>query len=58
MHSEKELHVPDICQKDPCQNIARALVGTCSPLGDSDFVCLCQATNKWDDESNSCVFGE
>lgn len=45
----------DMCQKDPCQNIARAMINTCIPVGDSDFKCSCQAAFTWDDDSNSCA---
>lgn len=45
----------NICRKDPCENIARAVVGTCEPDGESDFKCQCQLISKWDDYSNSCI---
>lgn len=43
-----------MCSKDPCDNIARALVNTCNAVGDADFTCQCQSGYSWDDDSNSC----
>lgn len=43
-----------ICYKDPCQNIARAVVGSCQSIGDTDFTCRCQQNYAWNDDSNSC----
>ena len=45
----------DPCSKDPCTNLARAILGTCRPLGSADFICSCQHSSSWDDETNSCV---
>ena len=44
-----------VCRKDPCLNIASAVVGTCEPDGDTDFTCQCQSGHQWDDETNSCL---
>jgi hypothetical protein len=46
-----------VCTKDPCQNIARALVGTCQPRSEADFSCDCQAGSLWDDDTNACFPG-
>ncbi len=53
-----EQQMSDVCSKDPCQNIARAVVGSCQPQGDANFVCRCQHHNKWDDDTNACISGE
>ena len=54
-YSEIGKVVADICRKDPCENIARAVVGTCIADGEFDFSCQCQFRNKWNDDTNSCV---
>jgi hypothetical protein len=46
------------CDKNPCQNIARAMVDTCQPVGHSDFECRCQPPFTWDDDSNSCLLSQ
>ena len=46
---------PNACHKDPCRNIARAVVGSCNAVKDDDFECHCQLPFAWDDDSNSCM---
>jgi hypothetical protein len=48
----------DPCRKDPCQNLAGAIVDSCIKVGASDFMCQCQAGFAWNDESNSCDAGK
>ena len=55
---EKQQKGADICYKDPCQNIARAVVGTCESDGNADFTCECQERYKWEDVTNSCISGK
>jgi hypothetical protein len=45
----------DPCRKDPCENIVRAVVGTCKLLPPSDYECECQPRFKWDDVTDSCI---
>jgi hypothetical protein len=47
----------DPCKKDPCQNIAGALIGTCVSIGTVDFSCRCQLPFIWMDDTNSCAHG-
>jgi hypothetical protein len=43
------------CAKDPCMNIARAVVGSCQSLGRTDFTCGCQRSFIWQDDTNMCA---
>jgi hypothetical protein len=43
------------CQKNPCRNIARAIVNRCVKLSNDDFECRCQRHFHWDDETNACL---
>ena len=45
------------CEKNPCQNIAKAVVNSCHAIGTADFECMCQ-NSKWDDDTNSCAMGK
>ena len=47
----------DPCYKNPCKNIARAVVDSCMRLDNTDFVCKCQQHFIWDDDNNDCVQG-
>ncbi len=49
----------DPCTPDPCQGIAHAVTGTCTPVGGSctpaaDFSCECDAGFAWQDSTNAC----
>jgi hypothetical protein len=49
--------VPQACSKDYCENIAKAVVGSCVDIGNADFQCRCQLPFVWDDDKNSCRSG-
>jgi hypothetical protein len=49
-----EVATDNPCHKKPCQNIAKAIDDSCTPVGSSDFTCKCQASFTWDDSTNSC----
>ena len=44
----------DPCMKNPCQNIARAFEDSCVAIGETDFLCDCQTSYVWDNDTNSC----
>jgi hypothetical protein len=45
----------DPCKKDPCQNLAGAVVQSCIPVGAGDFECHCQEGFKWVNDNNFCA---
>ena len=51
----REPLVENLCVKDPCANIAKAVVGSCSPIGSHDFQCQCQHSHAWNDDANACI---
>ena len=51
---EEEALDADPCVKDPCQNIAKTVIGTCKRLKSADFACDCQANFFWSNDTNSC----
>ena len=58
MYADKVVEVTvdeNICSKDPCQNIAKAIVGSCQMSGQNDFVCACQRAFSWNDDVNMCM---
>jgi hypothetical protein len=44
-----------LCQKNPCQNIAAAIVNSCKDINRLDFECSCQPDHNWDDDTNACI---
>ena len=55
VHREDPLTEVNLCIKDPCANIAKAVVGSCNLIGRSDFQCQCQHSHMWDDGANTCI---